>query len=77
MVLRSDVVAVPPTTSLLDSLHWRPRHRPTSGRDRCRRPPAHVRDHYSGLLVNGHDKSQWADALATILDDHDKDQNGQ
>jgi D-inositol-3-phosphate glycosyltransferase len=31
-----------------------------------------VRDHYSGLLVNGHDKSQWADALATILDDHDE-----
>ena len=31
-----------------------------------------VRDHYSGLLVNGHDKGQWADALATILDDHDE-----
>jgi len=31
-----------------------------------------VRDHYSGLLVNGHDKRQWADALATILDDHDE-----
>ena len=29
-----------------------------------------VRDHYSGLLVNGHDERQWADALATILDDH-------
>jgi D-inositol-3-phosphate glycosyltransferase len=31
-----------------------------------------VRDHYSGLLVNGHDERQWADALATILDDHDE-----
>ena len=31
-----------------------------------------VRDHYSGLLVNGHDKREWADALATILDDHDE-----
>jgi D-inositol-3-phosphate glycosyltransferase len=30
-----------------------------------------VRDHYSGLLVSGHDKREWADALATILDDHD------
>ena len=30
-----------------------------------------VRDHYSGLLVNGHDERQWADALATILDDHE------
>jgi D-inositol-3-phosphate glycosyltransferase len=29
-----------------------------------------VRDHYSGLLVNGHDDRRWADALATILDDH-------
>jgi D-inositol-3-phosphate glycosyltransferase len=31
-----------------------------------------VRDHYSGLLVNGHHERQWADALATILDDHDE-----
>jgi D-inositol-3-phosphate glycosyltransferase len=31
-----------------------------------------VRDHYSGLLVNGHNERQWADALATILDDHDE-----
>ena len=31
-----------------------------------------VRDHYSGLLVNGHDERQWADALAEILDDHDE-----
>jgi D-inositol-3-phosphate glycosyltransferase len=29
-----------------------------------------VRDHYSGLLVNGHEERRWADALATILDDH-------
>lgn len=31
-----------------------------------------VRDHYSGLLVRGHDESEWADALAAILDDHDE-----
>jgi D-inositol-3-phosphate glycosyltransferase len=31
-----------------------------------------VRDHYSGLLVTGHHERQWADALATILDDHDE-----
>lgn len=31
-----------------------------------------VRDHYSGLLVSGHDEREWADALATILDDHDE-----
>ncbi len=31
-----------------------------------------VRDHYSGLLVDGHDERQWADALATILDDQDE-----
>jgi D-inositol-3-phosphate glycosyltransferase len=31
-----------------------------------------VLDHYSGLLVNGHNERQWADALATILDDHDE-----
>jgi D-inositol-3-phosphate glycosyltransferase len=31
-----------------------------------------VRDHYSGLLVSGHDKRDWADALAAILDDHDE-----
>ena len=30
-----------------------------------------VRDHYSGLLVTGHDEREWADALATILDDPD------
>jgi D-inositol-3-phosphate glycosyltransferase len=30
-----------------------------------------VRDGYSGLLVKGHDERMWADALATILDDHD------
>jgi D-inositol-3-phosphate glycosyltransferase len=29
-----------------------------------------VRDHYSGLLVKGHDARLWADALAAILDDH-------
>ena len=29
-----------------------------------------VRDHYSGLLVNGHEERRWADALAMILDDH-------
>jgi len=28
-----------------------------------------VRDHYSGLLVKGHDQREWADALATILGD--------
>jgi len=28
-----------------------------------------VRNHYSGLLVKGHDQRDWADALATILDD--------
>ena len=28
-----------------------------------------VRDHYSGLLVNGHDEREWADALGTILGD--------
>ena len=28
-----------------------------------------VRNHYSGLLVTGHDQRDWADALATILDD--------
>jgi D-inositol-3-phosphate glycosyltransferase len=31
-----------------------------------------VRDHYSGLLVSGHDEHDWADALAAILDDHDE-----
>ena len=31
-----------------------------------------VRDHYSGLLVRGHDEREWADALAAILDDHDE-----
>jgi D-inositol-3-phosphate glycosyltransferase len=31
-----------------------------------------VRDHYSGLLVRGHDEREWADALAVILDDHDE-----
>jgi D-inositol-3-phosphate glycosyltransferase len=31
-----------------------------------------VLDHYSGLLVNGHDERHWADALATVLDDHDE-----
>jgi D-inositol-3-phosphate glycosyltransferase len=31
-----------------------------------------VRDHYSGLLVKGHDQREWADALAAILDDHDE-----
>jgi D-inositol-3-phosphate glycosyltransferase len=31
-----------------------------------------VQDGYSGLLVNGHDERQWADALAAILDDPDK-----
>jgi D-inositol-3-phosphate glycosyltransferase len=31
-----------------------------------------VRDHYSGLLVRGHDQREWADALATILDDPDE-----
>jgi D-inositol-3-phosphate glycosyltransferase len=31
-----------------------------------------VRDHYSGLLVKGHEESAWADALAGILDDHDE-----
>ena len=31
-----------------------------------------VRDHYSGLLVKGHDEGEWADALAAILDDHDE-----
>jgi D-inositol-3-phosphate glycosyltransferase len=31
-----------------------------------------VRDHYSGLLVDGHDVRPWADALATILGDHDE-----
>jgi D-inositol-3-phosphate glycosyltransferase len=31
-----------------------------------------VRDHYSGLLVDGHDERRWADALATILDDQDE-----
>jgi D-inositol-3-phosphate glycosyltransferase len=31
-----------------------------------------VRDGYSGLLVKGHDEREWADALATILDDHDE-----
>ena len=30
-----------------------------------------VRDGYSGLLVKGHDERDWAEALATILDDHD------
>ena len=28
-----------------------------------------MRDHYSGLLVNGHDQREWADALGTILGD--------
>ena len=28
-----------------------------------------VRDHYSGLLVKGHDQREWADALGTILGD--------
>jgi D-inositol-3-phosphate glycosyltransferase len=28
-----------------------------------------VRNHYSGLLVKGHDQRDWADALSTILDD--------
>jgi D-inositol-3-phosphate glycosyltransferase len=28
-----------------------------------------VRDHYSGLLVEGHDQREWADALGTILGD--------
>jgi D-inositol-3-phosphate glycosyltransferase len=31
-----------------------------------------VRDHYSGLLVKGHDEREWANALAEILDDHDE-----
>jgi len=31
-----------------------------------------VRDHYSGLLVQDHDERHWADALATILGDHDE-----
>ena len=31
-----------------------------------------VRDHYSGLLVNGHDEREWADALGTILGDRDE-----
>ncbi len=31
-----------------------------------------VRDHYSGLLVSGHDEREWADALAAVLDDHDE-----
>jgi D-inositol-3-phosphate glycosyltransferase len=31
-----------------------------------------VRDHYSGLLVRGHNERAWADALAAILDDHDE-----
>jgi D-inositol-3-phosphate glycosyltransferase len=31
-----------------------------------------VLDRYSGLLVKGHDQGEWADALATILDDHDE-----
>jgi D-inositol-3-phosphate glycosyltransferase len=31
-----------------------------------------VRDHYSGLLVKGHDEREWADALAEILDDQDE-----
>ena len=31
-----------------------------------------VRDHYSGLLVRGHDQREWADALAAILDDHEE-----
>jgi D-inositol-3-phosphate glycosyltransferase len=31
-----------------------------------------VRDHHSGLLVKGHDQREWADALATILDDPDE-----
>jgi D-inositol-3-phosphate glycosyltransferase len=31
-----------------------------------------VRDRYSGLLVKGHDEREWADALATILDNHDE-----
>jgi D-inositol-3-phosphate glycosyltransferase len=31
-----------------------------------------VRDHYSGLLVQDHDERDWADALATILDDRDE-----
>jgi D-inositol-3-phosphate glycosyltransferase len=31
-----------------------------------------VRDHYSGLLVSGHDEREWADALAAMLDDHDE-----
>jgi D-inositol-3-phosphate glycosyltransferase len=31
-----------------------------------------VRDRYSGLLVKGHDEKEWADALGSILDDHDE-----
>jgi D-inositol-3-phosphate glycosyltransferase len=31
-----------------------------------------VQEHYSGLLVRGHDERAWADALAAILDDHDE-----
>jgi D-inositol-3-phosphate glycosyltransferase len=31
-----------------------------------------VRDHYTGLLVKGHDQREWADALATVLDDPDE-----
>ena len=31
-----------------------------------------VLDHYSGLLVKGHNERDWADALAEILDDHDE-----
>ena len=46
--------------------------RTTGGRNQVGGLRHTVRDHYSGLLVKGHDERQWADALAAILDDHDE-----
>ena len=61
-----------PITSHLDSSRSRrKRGRPVVAADVGGLRHA-VSDHYSGLLVRGHDESEWADALAAILDDHDE-----
>jgi D-inositol-3-phosphate glycosyltransferase len=69
----SDVVAVPSYNESfgLVALEAQACGRPVVATD-VRGLRQTVRDHYSGLLVKGHDEGEWADALAAILDDHDE-----
>jgi D-inositol-3-phosphate glycosyltransferase len=69
----SDVVAVPPYNESfgLVALEAQACGRPVVATDVGGLRHT-VRDHYSGLLVSGHDEGEWADALSAILDDHDE-----